>query len=318
MERVLRTLRNCFALAALVCLGAVTGCARLPRPPEGRTPLERRGRHVLRIAEGCSCHGANFAGWRAGGPDRLPGTLPYGERFVGAFGKIPAPNITPDPEAGIGRWSDAEIARALREGIRPDGSRLHPLMPYLEYRGMAESDVAALVAYLHRLRPIRNRVPPKELTTVIPEPGPSPPAPAAPPERGVALGRYLVESVSGCRNCHSPAGATGPEPGMLLAGKALPVAPGETVLIPNITPDPETGIGRWRAAEIATYLRTGRRPDGRLAQSLMAALIIVSFSHFTREEADAIAAYLKSLPPVQHRPGTKLPTSATRARGCHA
>jgi hypothetical protein len=90
---------------------------------------------------------------------------------------------------------------------------------------------------------------------------------------------------------------------MLLAGKQLAVAPGHTVLVANITPDRETGIGRWSEGEIARYLRTGRRPDGELAQSLMAALIISSFSHFTPEEARAIAAYLKTVPAVRHRPG---------------
>jgi len=229
--------------------------------------------------------------------------LPFGERFVGPSGTIPAPNITPDPETGIGKWSDEQIARALRDGVRPDDVRLHPIMPYPAYHGMAESDVTALVAYLHRLRPVRNRVPERQLSGPIDDPGPLSRAPERPPSRGVALGRYLVEAVSGCRNCHTPAGRAGPEPGMLLAGKQLAVAPGHTVLVANITPDRETGIGRWSEGEIARYLRTGRRPDGELAQSLMAALIISSFSHFTPEEARAIAAYLKTVPAVRHRPG---------------
>src|SRR5436190_2680786 len=113
-------------VAALVGMSTAAGCVLLPRPPEARTPLERRGRHVLRIAEGCGCHGANFAGWRQGGPDRAPGSLPYGERFVSDTGTVPAPNITPDPQTGIGAWSDEQILGAVRNGIRPDGSRLSP------------------------------------------------------------------------------------------------------------------------------------------------------------------------------------------------
>ncbi len=73
-------------------------------------------------------------------------------------------------------------------------------------------------------------------------------------------------------------------------------------LVPNITPDRESGIGRWSESAIARYLRTGSRPDGGLAQSLMAGLIFSSYSHLTRQEAQAIAAYLKSIPPVGYRP----------------
>jgi mono/diheme cytochrome c family protein len=74
------------------------------------------------------------------------------------------------------------------------------------------------------------------------------------------------------------------------------------ILVPNITPDPETGIGAWSRADIARYLRTGSRPDGGVAQSLMAGLIVSSYAHLTPHEADAIAAYLKTLPPAHRRP----------------
>jgi mono/diheme cytochrome c family protein len=256
---------------------------------------------VLRIAVACGCHGANFAGWKAGGPDLLPRTLPYGERFVGPYGVIPAPNITPDRETGIGGWSDEAIARAIRDGIHPSGAPLHPIMPYPAFHGMADSDVSALVAYLRRLRPVKNRVTGKRLAAPVPEPGALPPAPERPPESGAALGKYLVESVGTCGDCHTSHGPSVPRPGMLLAGNLLPRGSGSEV-VPNITPDVETGIGRWSRNEIARYLRTGSRPDGGLAQSLMAGLIFSSFSHLTSEEAHAIAAYLKSIPPVRHRP----------------
>jgi mono/diheme cytochrome c family protein len=289
---------------------AGAGCASLPRPPEARTPLESRGRHVLRLAVGCGCHGLNFAGWKQGGPDLLPRTLPYGERFVGPYGVIPASNITPDPETGIGTWTDEEIARAIRDGIHPSGARLHPIMPYLAFHGMADSDIKALVAFLRRLRPVKNLVTGKQLTGPVPEPGPLPPAPERPPESGVALGKYLVESVGTCGDCHTPHGPSGPRPGMLLAGNVLPRGSEGAEVVPNITPDSETGIGRWSRNEIARYLRTGSRPDGGLAQSLMAGLIFSSFSHLTREEAHAIATYLKSIPPVRHRPEEQPPREA--------
>jgi len=287
-----------FTLASVwIVIGA--GCASLPRPPQAHTAVERRGRHVLQIATACGCHGANFAGWRQGRPDELPEAAPYGERFVGPFGVVPARNITPDPATGIGQWSDAAITRALREGIRPDGEQLYSIMPYPAYHGMAESDVAAMVVYLHRLRPVRNPVPERRLTRPVPEPAPGYPAERGePPESGIALGRYLVQNVSTCTDCHLPRGASPPE---RLIGQLLPVGPGRTVFVPNITPDRETGIGRWSAAEIAQYLRSGSRPDGGLAQSLMAGLILTSYSHLTPDEARAIAAYLESIPPVGYR-----------------
>jgi hypothetical protein len=89
---------------------------------------------------------------------------------------------------------------------------------------------------------------------------------------------------------------------MLLAGNVLPRGSEEAEVVPNITPEPDSGIGRWSRNDIAHYLRTGSRPDGGLAQSLMAGLIFSSFSHLTRTEALAIATYLKSIPPVRHRP----------------
>jgi mono/diheme cytochrome c family protein len=309
------------ALPAIGVLAAA-GCASLPRPPEARTPLERRGRHVLRIAVGCGCHGLNFAGWKEGGPDLLPRTLPYGERFTGPFGVIPAPNITPDPETGIGKWTDEQIARAIRDGIHPSGARLHPIMPYPAFHGMADSDISALVAYLRRLRPVKNRVTGKELSAAVPEPGPLRPAPERPPESGVALGKYLVENISTCGDCHTPHGPSGPMPEMLMAGNVLPRGSKGAEIVPNITPDRETGIERWSRNEIARYLRTGSRPDGGLAQSLMAGLIFSSFSHLTKEEAQAIAAYLKTIPPVHHRPEERLPQErgarsvSANANGC--
>ncbi len=293
---------SAWSLAGLLTFStAVVAVAQVfpPQPPKAQTPLEVQGRHVLQLAGGCGCHGANFAGWREGGPDTFPRALPFGERFVGPFGSIPASNITPDPNTGISGWSDAQLEKLLTEGINPAGRRISPLMPYRAYQGMAKSDVRALIAYLRRLRPVNNTVPDKELKTPIEEPGPFPPAPDERPTEPLALGRYLVHHVSACTDCHSPGGA-GPE-GEILAGKVLKIG-GDSVVAPNLTPDRETGIGSWSKADIARYLRTGSRPDGGLAQSVMAGLILTSFSKMTTEEANAVAAYLKSLPAVHHRP----------------
>lgn len=285
-------------LTISVALVAV-GCDTLPQPPKAKTPLEERGRHVLQLAGGCGCHGTNFAGWRQGRADSFPRAAPFGERFVGPFGSVPASNITPDPNTGISGWSDEMLEQAITQGLDPAGRRLSPQMPYRAYQGMAKSDVRALIAYLRRLRPVNNAVPAKELKTPVPEWETSSPAPEERPTEPVALGRYLVEHVSACTDCHSP-GESGPE-GESLAGKMLPIG-GKSIVAPNLTTDRETGIGTWSQADISRYLRTGTRPDGGLAQSAMAGLILVSFSKMTKEESAAVAVYLKSLPPVRHRP----------------
>jgi mono/diheme cytochrome c family protein len=287
--------------AAVVALGSDF----FPQPPQAHTPLEKQGRHLLQIAGGCGCHGANFAGWRPGGADTLPRAAPFGERFVGPFGSVPARNITPDAETGIRGWSDDDLKKAITEGIDPEGERLSPIMPYHAYHGMARSDLRALIAYLHLLRPVKNAVPEKVVPEkVVPSPAPgreAPPAlPDAPdvrPTEPVALGRYLVRHVCGCVDCHAPGGQA-PDSAPL-TGRVLP---GDGVTASNLTPDRQTGIGTWRQADIARYLRTGARPDGGLAQSAMAGLIVTSFSKLTPDEANAIAAYLKSLPAVRHVP----------------
>ena len=281
--------------AAIVAVG----CDFLPQPPQAQTPLEERGRHVLQTAGGCGCHGSNFAGWRQGKADTFPRAAPFGERFVGPFGSVPASNITPDPDTGISGWSDAQLESAIVDGVDPAGRQLSPQMPYHAYHGMAKNDVRALIAYLHRLRPVKNEVPEKVMKALPPEIEAAPSAPEERPTEPVALGRYLVEHVSACTDCHA-SGAPGPE-GELLVGKLLPLGK-ESVVAPNLTPDRETGIGSWSKTDITRYLRTGTRPDGGLAQSVMAGLILTSFSKLTPEESTAIAAYLKSLPPMHHRP----------------
>jgi mono/diheme cytochrome c family protein len=287
--------------AAFVAVLAGPGCRSLPpSPPDATTPAESEGRHVLQTAAACGCHGANFAGWKEGRPNDFPRAAPYGERFVGPFGAVPAANITPDKETGIGSWTDEQIKRAITDGVDPGGRKLAPLMPYAVYHGMAASDLDALVAYLHRLRPVHNEVTGWEFKGQMPEPAP----PQTPPEGGrpaggVELGRYLVHSVSGCTDCHAP-GGPGPDAEKLI-GKVLHIG-GAAIVAPNLTPDRATGLGAWSEGDIARYLRTGTRPDGGLAQSAMAGLILTSFSHYSPDEARAVAAYLKNLPAVHHRP----------------
>lgn len=260
--------------------------------------LVAKGQYLFYLAGGCACHtdpkGTPHAGARA---------------FPIPFATVYSTNITQDKETGLGVWSDQEIHGAMVRGIRRDGSKLLPAMPYEAYSGMAEEDLKAMIAYLKALKPVRKETPP--LKTWAPFYRPlgtftwlnffarfsSPPAKA--PESGVERGRYLVEHVSLCGHCHTPRNFMGaPKRSLYLAGaKDGPL--GEQV--PNITPDKETGIGGWSREEIAELLLTGAKPDFDNVQGLMEEVIEAGYKHMKREDALAIADYLKSVPPMKNK-----------------
>ena len=127
------------------------------------------------------------------------------------------PNITPDPETGIGRWTDAEVALAIREGRRPDGSIIGPPMPIELYRGIADRDLAAMVAYVRSVPAVRNAVGKSRFDIPLPPTyGPPVGEVAAPADNPVARGAYLAGPVGHCIECHTPMGPdgrrTGPGP----------------------------------------------------------------------------------------------------------
>ena len=125
--------------------------------------------------------------------------------------------------------------------------------------------------------------------------------PASAADAQVERGKYLVASIGGCGDCHTSGHFFGrPDTSRALAGSDVGFAiPGLGVFVgPNLTPDNETGLGKWTAAEIATAITTGKRPDGRM---LAPAMPWMSMAHLTRQDALAIAAYLKSLPPISNK-----------------
>jgi mono/diheme cytochrome c family protein len=261
----------------------------------GDDSLER-GRYVF-FAAGCvSCHGAGH-------------TLAGGRALDTPFGTFYPPNITPDREHGIGAWSAEEFLRALREGIDPHGGHYYPAFPYPSYTGMTAEDMRALYAYLMTQpadsRPNR----PHELPWFLSfrpllrdwkagrfEPGVLPEDPAQTPEWN--RGAYIARSLGHCGECHTPRGLLGaPRAGRYLAGTRG--GPGG-VTVPNITPDPATGIGDWTTGELFTYLSTGRRPDGRYASPPMLEVLGTSIMPLTESDRRALASYLRSLPPIFH------------------
>jgi mono/diheme cytochrome c family protein len=160
--------------------------------------------------------------------------------------KAHAANITPDPETGIGRWTDAQLAKAIREGIRPDGSVIGPPMPIEFYRRMADDDLAAIIAYLRAQPPVKNAVPKSVYNIPLP-PNYGPPVTSvkAPPRTDqVRYGKYLAD-IGHCMECHTPRDAKG----MLVAGRP----PGRR------RPGVQGPLGRQRGAQPDA---ARQRPEG--------------------------------------------------------
>lgn len=267
-----------FVLFVVVAAINATPTTQAAPPAQLPTGDAKRGEYVFALAEGCGCHSEGEAGFNAGG-----------FKFEGPFGVAYSRNITPDPETGIGKWTDQEIATAIRTGKSKDGSQLFPIMPYHIFTGMADQDVADLIAYLRTVPPIKNDVPDDQLKAPAPPFTPKQP-PATAPTAGLARGEYIVNNVAQCNDCHGGQTATGdPDPAKFLGGNTE---------APNITSGNEKGVGAWSLPEIATILQTGVRPDGTQVGGLMKSVVEFGFHKMTTLDALAIAEYIKSVPPV--------------------
>ncbi|GGC45039.1 cytochrome c [Siccirubricoccus deserti] len=264
-------------------------------PALAETRLER-GRYLVETIAACgNCHtpqGPN-------GP--LPGKALAGNQVIEdnpAFRAV-ASNITPDRRTGIGAWTDAQIARAIREGIRPDGSVIGPPMPIAWYRDLADEDVAAMVAYLRSIPAVANVS--EKSTYRMPLPpnyGPPVGRVVAPPRSDmVRYGAYLAGPVGHCMECHTPFGAPGQRDLERLGVGGQPFeGPWGVSVAANITPGRATGLGGWSDAEIERAIRRGVSQDGRQLFPPM------PFGHYARistPDMAALIAYLRSLPPVE-------------------
>jgi len=262
-----------------------------------------RGKYVFGAAAGCGCHTVAKQPLNAGG-----------RKYDGPFGTVYSSNITPDPTTGIGKWTDEQIITATRSGRRPNGERLIPVHPYTVFNGMAEQDLKDVVAYLRSVPPINRATPAKKISVPMFEsvflPAwlatfaaiESPPKSAA--TSGVARGEYLTRAVSHCGECHTPRTMTmAVDNTRFLAGNQKGKGP-EGSAVPNITPDRETGLGSWTEEQITDYLETGNKPDGDVAGGLMAEVIQGSsagYKDLTKADRQAIAKYLKSIPPIKSK-----------------
>ena len=262
-----------------------------------------RGQQIF-WAGGCTaCHTD-----RANGGPLLAG----GRALKTGFGTFFTPNITPDTETGIGAWSDADFLRAMREGVAPDGHHYYPAFPYTSYAKARRQDLLDLKAYLFSLPPVRRPNRAHELRfpfgwrallgvwkLLFFDSGAFVPDPARPVE--IDRGAYLVTALGHCGECHTARNFLGGfKRGKALAG--TPKGP-EGTLVPNITPDSETGIGAWSVTDLVFFFRTGFAPGGDDAQGPMREAIDDGLRHLSQEDLEAIAGYLLAQPPQRNQIG---------------
>jgi len=286
--------------AGIAALSATIAALALAAIASAEDGAAQRGRAVLEAAGGCTCHSDVKGG---GGP------LAGGRALKTPFGVFYSSNITPDPETGIGRFSDADFVRAMREGFAPDGHAYFPVFPYTSFTGLSDEDVLALKAYLFTLAPVRRENRPHDAWPPFSwriaavawrwmffEPGRFVPDPAQSPEWN--RGAYLVTAVAHCGECHTPRTLPGAlDRSRWLAGsKDGP----EGKLAPNLTPDVDTGIGLWTKTDMIWFLQTGQLPDGDDTEGLMAEVIEHGYEHVPESDLQAIALYLHALPAVRN------------------
>ncbi|MEC5409135.1 cytochrome c [Paraburkholderia sp. MPAMCS5] len=262
--------------------------------PTPAADLVKRGEYLARVGDCAACHTADKTRPFAGG---LAIETP--------FGTVVTPNITPDPDTGIGQWTDEDFLRAMHEGIGKSGERLYPVFPYVEYTKLAEHDVLAIRAYLNSLAPIHYTPPHSTVKfpfdqrwlmavwnmfnfseeRFVPDPKQS-----AEWNRGA----YLVEGLAHCGECHTPRNATyGLKADSRLSGAVLR---GSRAY--NITPDKTSGVGNWSDEELEKYLSTGAAPGRPTATGAMARVVENSTQYLTREDLRSIVQYLRSVPAI--------------------
>jgi mono/diheme cytochrome c family protein len=272
-------------VASLAILAAGVLSAR------AETPLEL-GTYLMRGIVACgNCHTPK------GPQGDLPGMeLAGGVTFLEDVFTAVSPNITPDPETGIGKWSDAQIIAAIREGKRPDGTIIGPPMPIALYRDMTDEDVNAIVAYVRSVKPIANKTAKSQYKISLPPSYGPPVAKVAPVARAdkVAYGKYLAGPAGHCLECHSTPGANGaPDVVNRTGGGGMHFnGPWGVSHAPNITP---TGIGKYSDDDIKNAITKGVRPDG---SRLMPPMAYGYYRNIAPADLDAIVAYLRTLKPL--------------------
>jgi mono/diheme cytochrome c family protein len=316
------------ALAVPALAALAVGALALKRPaqrPASSETIERtparlaRGTYLVEHVSHCvKCHSGADAD-RFGQPPKAgqigQGGMVFDEK-VGVPGVVAAQNITPDPDYGIGRWTDGEVLRAFREGVDRNGDALFPMMPYSYYHAMSDEDARSVVVYLRSLAPVHHEVPKKRinfpvnlLIKSVPQPLDAPVHAPSDEQDHLGYGKYLV-TIAGCRECHTPHDAHGQlVPGRDFAGgwpMAIRTGDGRVLRVvpPNITPHPtaffgtatkEEWIGRVRA-----FAGMDRENAPMVAPGRNTHMAWAAYAGMTDPDLGAIYDYLKTVPPVEN------------------
>ena len=285
-------------LGSLFLVTATLFCAphAQGQPIKDQAALVEQGRYLAVAADCMACH-----------------TVPKdGQPFAGGYGidsplgRIYSTNITPSKSAGIGNYSEQQFSRALREGVRADGARLYPAMPYTSYTLLSDDDVHALYTYfMVGVKPVDTVAP----QTALPFPFSVRAsmmawnmlfldnkrfAPVS-DQQQINRGAYLTNALAHCSACHTPRNALMAED----SSKAFGGAPLGSWYAPNITSDPVSGIGGWSDQELAQYLQTGHVRGKNQAAGGMAEAVQNSLQFLSKEDTAAIVAYLKTTKPIR-------------------
>jgi mono/diheme cytochrome c family protein len=279
--------RNAFHILAACSIALGAAYAR------AETPVER-GRYLVETIAGCgNCHTPRGPGGVFDATKELAGGFVIDEKPFRAV----ASNITPDNETGIGNWTDAQIAKAIREGIRPDGSLIGPPMPFGLYRKLSDTDLAAMVAYLRTVKPVSNKVEKSVYRIPLP-PAYGPPVasvPDVPRTDKVKYGEYLAGPVGHCVECHTPLDKGHHDWSRIGQGGMEFNGPWGVSVARNITPHAEDGLGKWSDAEIKRAITQGISKEGGKLNPPMAYSL---YAKVKDEDLDAIVAYLRTLKPL--------------------
>ena len=262
--------------------------------------FKKHGQYILTAAGCVGCH----TDVKNNGP-KLAG----GGKLKTPWGTFYGPNITPDKTYGIGNWSDKDFIRALRKGVSPNGSHYFPVFPYTSFTKMTTRDIRALKAYLFSLPPVAKPNIPHDI--IFPfgirqniyfwkklffDEGPFRQDTNETKEWN--RGAYLSKALGHCGECHTPRNFLGgSDKSRTMAGNR-DGPDGDSV--PNITPDPETGIGNWSHKDIVEVLKIGILPDGDFVGGAMTE-VSDNMAKLAYDDLNNIATYLKSLPAVRNR-----------------
>ncbi len=258
--------------------------------------LIAKGKYLAIAADCGACHTAPNQGREMSG----------GYIISSPLGNIVASNITPSKTAGIGDYTEQDFVKAVRSGINKQGQHLYPAMPYTSYAKISDADMHALYVYFMQGVKADDNVPPQ---TELPFPfnirssmffwnmlfaGDKPFIPAKAKSAQVNRGDYLVNALAHCDTCHTPRNALmGQNNDQALSGGSL-----GSWYAPNITPDPQAGIGNWSDKDIAQYLKTGHVAGKAQAAGPMAEAVEHSLQHLSDDDINAIVAYLRQIPLV--------------------